>query len=357
MKLHARHKGYTLVELLIVMAIIVLMTGIVVPTLVQSGFFSSDKSRTGARDLFAQLRAATLHARTHNTAAAIAYDVELIQDSLYDGDGLAGTNTPRSFVPAAYTGLYPEVADPNWVSARPVLTQTLLVRQLTIDELKQTDTAGVSLAQRIIEYDINDEYAVYADVRDDRPFVPANSTYAQFEDLPAETALLINHPDTLQTNGAATDLTNFLDKTALSPIAIFFVSDEEGIFDVLRALPKENDGDLTDTVYVSRGLPDPSNAGIWNNRFPAHVFDKSGALDNPSSSGIQRIQLKVGAKPDVTFYDRYIVDEQNDDMILTNEDFYGTNVKLPNEDLVGIDTEITIFAPTGRVVVEGDDGT
>lgn len=352
----ARHKGYTLIELLVVMTIIVAMTSIAVPVLARGGLFSSDKSGVGAREIFAQLRAASLRARTSNMETAIAYDVTLVKDSLYDGS--VGSNSPKNIVPAGYyteVDAYPEVADSNWDSTRPVLTETLFVRRLTINELKETDTSGISLAQAIINENADDEYVIYSDVTDDIPFVPANAPVSRFETLPEATSILINHPSILQTTGAASDLERFEEETGLKSIAIFYVLDEDGVFDVRRVLPRVFDDDLLDTVYESRGLPVGTDLDHWNNRFPAHVFKRSGALDKPRISVPERIQLNVGLTPDADFYDRYMVDEDAGDVIFTNESYYGTDVRLPNDDLVAIDSEVTIFVPTGRVVLEGND--
>lgn len=362
MQERTRNTGYTLVELLVVLAIIALMTSIAVPVMVSSGFFSSDKSRTGARDLFAQLRAATVHARTNNVTAALAYDVEQPQDSLFEGT--VGTNVVRSFVPAVYSVQYPEVANVNFDAERPVLTETLLVRQLTINELFETDSTGLSLAEYIIADDPDDEYTTYTSgvagsLLDDIPFVPANTTFGQFEALPAETSVQVNHPAVLETNGLPADFTNFVRETGLQSIAVFFIYDEDDVFQVDRVFPKVKDPDLTDTNYFNRGLPDPGGIGVWNNRFPAHVFSKTGALDMDDNvtDGLQRIQLNIGLKPDAPFFERYMVDEENDDIIFTNGEYFGVGVKDVDDDLVAIDTGVTIYVPSGRVVVEADDGT
>ena len=343
-----QHSGYTLVELLVVMAIIVMMTALVVPTLISSGFFSSDKSRTGARDLFAQLRAANIHATTNNVNAAIAYDVEIPQDSIYDVDG-----DPLDTVPAAYVSFLAQVTGTyvygGFDATRVVLTESILVRQLTIEELGER-RGGLSLAHYIIAHDPIDEFGNYGDLEDGPPFVPVNNTFGEFQELLSDTCVLTNHPRMHVGTTPDEVLTNFQYETGLQNIAIFKIFEEENGFEVDRLLPKQADRDLTDADIPDRGLPNPVT---WNNRFPAHVFKNTGGLD--TSSGKQRIILPVGLKPDANYFDRYMVNE-NTDGLYTRDEFFGTGIDNPNE-LVGIETDVIIYAPTGRVKVADDDDT
>lgn len=343
-----RHSGYTLVELLVVMAIIVMLSSVTIPTLIRSGFFSSDKSRTAARDLFAQLRAANVHATTNNVDAAIAYDVEVPQDSLFSGN--VGANQVNSAVPTDYDH-YLEVSDPDFDSTRVVLTESALVRRLTIDEVGQS-LGGITLAAVIIDYDPNDEYASYNDLKDDLPFVPVNNTFGGFHAFPKETCVLTNHPAVLTDDAdPQVNLNIFLRETGLQSIAIFRIFEESNGYGINRILPKISDGDLTDTSYPDRGLP--GDALIWNNRFPAHVFKKSGGLDAATTK--QRIVPSLGMKPDADFYDRYMVNDLND-LLFTQNSFSG-DTSAEQFELVGIETDVIINVSTGRVKVADDDDT
>ncbi|MFP6584874.1 MAG: prepilin-type N-terminal cleavage/methylation domain-containing protein [Candidatus Hydrogenedentota bacterium] len=342
-----RHSGYTLVELLVVMAIIVMLSSVTIPTLIRSGFFSSDKSRTAARDLFAQLRAANLHATTRNVDAAIAYDVDVPQDSLFSGDGNLGTNQVNDAVPTDYAH-YGEVSGGNYDSTRVVLTESALVRRLTIEEIGES-LGGVSLAAIIINYDPNDEYGSYGNLKNDLPFVPVNNTFGGFQAFPKETCVLTNHPAVLTDGGTPQDdLDTFRSETGLQDIAIFRIFEDSNGYEISRILPKISDGDLTDTSYPDRGLPGDNS--IWNNRFPAHVFKKTGGLDTISTK--QRLVLSLGLKPDADYYDRYMVNDLND-LLFTENGFSGD----ASFELVGIETDVIINVVTGRVKVADDDET
>ena len=77
-----RHNGFTLVELLIVIAIILLVSSVTVPTMMRSGMFGGNPSAGAARELFALLRASQVYATTHNVDAAIAYGIDAPQEAV-----------------------------------------------------------------------------------------------------------------------------------------------------------------------------------------------------------------------------------------------------------------------------------
>jgi prepilin-type N-terminal cleavage/methylation domain-containing protein len=82
MKLSTRGNGYSLVELLVVIAIIVTMAAAAVPSFVKYARLASSEPDYVRRELFAALRAAKVYALTFRTDTAIAYAVNIKNDSV-----------------------------------------------------------------------------------------------------------------------------------------------------------------------------------------------------------------------------------------------------------------------------------
>ena len=69
----SRRRGFTLVELLVVLSIVAVMTAVAVPMFSRMGILSGDDLKRGSRELYAMLRAAKLYAATYRVDTAIAY--------------------------------------------------------------------------------------------------------------------------------------------------------------------------------------------------------------------------------------------------------------------------------------------
>ncbi len=66
-------RGFTLVEMLVVLAIIALMAAVTIPTFSRMGMFSGNETQLAARELYTLLRAAGVYAATYRTDTALAY--------------------------------------------------------------------------------------------------------------------------------------------------------------------------------------------------------------------------------------------------------------------------------------------
>ena len=77
-----RIRGFTMVELLVVLAIVAIMTSLAIPVAIRWGATGSDQLGTATRELHSLLRAAQMHAATYRVNAGVAYYVERVQDSV-----------------------------------------------------------------------------------------------------------------------------------------------------------------------------------------------------------------------------------------------------------------------------------
>jgi len=87
-------QGITLLELLVVLAILGLMAAVAIPTFAKFGFFSRNETQQGARELYKVLSATRVLAATNRVNTAVAYAVTYEPDSLIPGQN---TKTIGSF--------------------------------------------------------------------------------------------------------------------------------------------------------------------------------------------------------------------------------------------------------------------
>ncbi len=73
--------GFTLVEMLVVMAIVLIMAAVAVPTLARMGAFSRDELGSSGRTVLNMLRAARVYSATFRTDAAVIYFLKKVEDS------------------------------------------------------------------------------------------------------------------------------------------------------------------------------------------------------------------------------------------------------------------------------------
>lgn len=84
--------GFTLVEMLIVIAIIASLAAISVPFIAKYGAMASSDVNTTARDLQEILRSAQIYASANNVDAAVAYSLVAKNDSLSGAEGVRVVN-------------------------------------------------------------------------------------------------------------------------------------------------------------------------------------------------------------------------------------------------------------------------
>jgi len=75
-----RRSGFTMVELLVVLAVVALLTGLAIPTIARLGPGSRDEVSNTSQTVFSLLKAARIYAATHRTEAAVVYVFDNYRD-------------------------------------------------------------------------------------------------------------------------------------------------------------------------------------------------------------------------------------------------------------------------------------
>lgn len=101
-RVRAHSRGFTIVELLVVMAIVAIIAGISIPLLARSAFLSESALQTASRELYAYLRAAKIYAVDHHVDTAVVYGLQRYPDPVLENPAptLQAQGEPASMVVA-----------------------------------------------------------------------------------------------------------------------------------------------------------------------------------------------------------------------------------------------------------------
>lgn len=286
---YTRLRGFTLTELLVVISIVVLLTALSIPSLIQMGVFSSNKVGNAAREYYEMLRAARMYATTHNVETALVYQARLVRETAndeYDGTDMV-----------------------------PVIEAYAVCRRLTPEEIEEINTDFLA-----------------TDVLLDTPvFVPVPESDGQFRRMPAGTCIL---PEIFEVEGAAPGVTT----RALSAVYVVHpalvlpsidAADRNHENGYMRPLTHPDDVKLTngadddadgepdepdeaDRLHFEQGAIlggdplHPIGGGAAANiyAFPAHRFAPSGEMLPLQTR--QRFQVRVGMLPNAELQDRFV---------------------------------------------------
>jgi prepilin-type N-terminal cleavage/methylation domain-containing protein len=345
MKQHNRHKsGVTLVELLVVLAIIAILTTATIPIMSQLGAFSSNRNQGAARDLFTILKATQIYASTHNTDTAVIYYPRDFTDSWTDGSS-------------------------------PALDSYMVVRRIKVDELIQSWTyydfdsgqiVNGLLRDNIRQFLIN-HYATDLNINDeslvpfaDEVFIPIRNAKDQFREFPRDTCMLLRpNPEVSGFSDALPeteddpflDFASFSSNTGMTRVLVFnpWIVDGNGELSGDLLYPPSNpEHGSFQAARLRYGDGDELEA-YWDVYFPGHVFTPTGeVLRNNSFTTKERVTLYLGADPNRIPDDRFFENPDQGGNFDSSDPF----LRDASGDLIPLQTEVKLFLTTGRPKVE-----
>jgi len=316
----------TLVELIVVLAIVAIITAIAVPGVARLGAFSNDEVPRAAREIFQMLRAARVYAATYNVDTAVVYTM----------DNWIPPNTLGS--PAGGTPI--NVAIPgNEITLDSATGQTIryITGAAVMYALPGSEELFLEELTAIIPTDRRDA------------FVPLPGSEGNWKALDEDVAVLVNAPDNF------TPVYN-------SPLSRYDIdADSVGVNDpnaargfsylgMFAGLPVILDFDeLIDLKNSSTGAPLNQRLTQFD-RFPAHVFGPDGRLKPTGSAPRERYTFLVGPRPNLPLEVRLI------DSNLDAPRFRGSNGdQLYFRDNAGNNNfravPIELYRSTGRVKI------
>lgn len=303
--------GLTLVELLVVLAMIGVLSAVLIPLAVRGGWSSGSKTAFAARDVFTLLKAARVYASTHNVETALVYGGTMVQDSEITGNPCV-----------------------------PIVDSVLLARRLKRAEMIEFIETNPGLALPISATDI---------------FVRVTTNDGEFRQIPKDMTIL---PEIFLVDGSNNSTTGLTGVRVFAPEVLQngVPVDERDMY--LAPRTDTCSGSPTEGIGLNyRRDSDPGT--VWY--FPAHSFLPDGTMRTPE--GPQRLRFRIGPRPDMTFRDRFHV---NPDTVESLDEeprtiFFNGTVPVDisillyddNEDSTDnypeVDAWIELFVPTGRV--------
>lgn len=317
------HAGITLVEMLIVLAIVAILTGVALPSLNRMGAFGSDAVEKAGRDTLNMLRTTRMYAITNRTDTALVYSLKLVPDSRGVIEGEADV---RQQLVADGIGMARKMTEEEIERLNEQREEEELQEITEKNELDRLYVALDNVPEGRLRL-LPPESAIWASVDVAGPGADPDWREEWFEEQ-----LLARKLST--SNGTPTSES----KQGLNLVRLYRKSEEEdmdtgeivGYFEPI--LPNDIDyaqfvadrpdhapWQATDVDVVD---VDPANAAegtdyALNVLFPAHIYRSNGELDPKDETQQMRYEVMVGRSPDASYTKRFIdldpVDEEGTD--------------------------------------------
>lgn len=326
-----RRTGYTLVELLIVIAILVTVVGLSIPTIGRIGGFLGDQRDEAARELYGILRAARVYATAFRVDTAVVYTLDVRQPFAVDNPSQPGVFADPGVNPSTGTAV--------------VITGYGIARRMTPDEQALlTDCLG------------------YPDTVADRAYVMVQGHGAQVRFMPRDTCMqplgffgqagcLRFEDDPDRPGGPAIEWfasteTEFRADLLCKGMQEVYVFDYGDVYNSACAPGSAIAGFLPVNILSTPAqfaasvfdtdVPNPMDRNQLN-LFPAHVFSATGAM-KPFDSEWARLVLYVMTPPDGPVDERFTVGPDDND-----PNYPSGLLKAPHR--------VELYPPTGRVKI------
>jgi prepilin-type N-terminal cleavage/methylation domain-containing protein len=297
-------RGFTLVELIVVLAIVALLTALAVPGLARLGAFSDDTLGQESRQLFELLAAARVYATTYNVRTAVVYNLDT-----YKSPQVNPNNDPlplASFVNDTITG-----------APTRFITAATMMYALPDSEIKFAAAISPLFAGGTQE-----------------AFVPATGKEWQWREFDDGVALLMKEDPTDPGNVYASDAPRFDATAGCSGV---------GKLGMYCGVPVILDFDTADAA-LKAGAPAQDQAQYFA-RFPAHVFTPDGRVE-ATASDKERFTFYLGYRPDEPI-ERRLTNPDFPAFVFPGVDDNGDPISIPNLRVVPME----IYRSTGRVKI------
>ncbi|MCF6285357.1 MAG: type II secretion system GspH family protein [Candidatus Hydrogenedentes bacterium] len=296
-------RGFTLVELMVVLAIVILLSALAIPGLARLGAFSRDEIRRTVQEVSSVLRAAQVYSTTYHVNTAVVYSMDHWSDT-----------------EAAALDATPGIEDPL-DPADPIVDPVF--DSVSGNAVRQIEAAAIMYQLPSTMGALSGRY------------VPIPGDAGGFQELPQDMSILLMDPEnpTAPASGVPADFyfnvvrSNYHSDGALA----YNLPASLGMSRVPVALQIPVGLDVADLLLYANGT-----TPFVEENFAAHLFKPSGRLSAPAAR--ERVTIYVGPTADRPPEDR-LVDVIAGQLINVDD--------TPNMNY----RKIHIFKSTGRIEI------